>query len=141
MKVMAAIGIAILMLSKIASAESISETNEDSASWTAVARGASLVLGGVGMLTMIVSGAVVADGLQEDCKKGFQDEVTCDPDEEQVESGLRWMGAGAILTVVGAATYGAIEWANRSAAQPEKPKEVPLRRTDEDVGNPIPVAP
>lgn len=120
------------------------QRNRDSLSWSTVPRGVAFTAGVVGVATMIVSGVVIADGLQEDCKKGFQDEVTCDPDEEQVVSGMRWMGAGAILLVAGAAVYGTVElveWASRSAARSEAPKEIPLRRTEEDVGNPIPVAP
>ena len=102
-----------------------------------------MVVGGVGFLTMIVSGIVVYNGLQEDCKKGFQDEVTCDPDEEQIESGLHWMGAGALLTLGAIAVIGTIdliEWAGKSATTSEENGEVRARRK-EDEAIPIPAAP
>lgn len=94
----------------------------DSPSWTSLPRGIVYAAAAVGLVTMIVSGAVVADGLQEDCTKGFQDQATCDPDQEQVQSGLVWMGGGALLTAGAVAGWGVLELVDRAGARASGPQ-------------------
>lgn len=133
----------VVLLSQATFASS-DQRNWDSLSWSTVPRGVAFTAGVVGMFTMIVSGLVVADGVQEGCEKDYRGEVSCRPDEDQVVSGLRWMGAGAILTVVGSVAYASIDFIDRSIRNkggPEEPKGVPRQRIEEDVGIPIPAAP
>ena len=137
--------IALILIVSGPSVSAASDTrNWDSLSWSTVPRGVAFTAGAVGIMTMVVSGLVIADGVQEGCEKDYRGELTCSPDEEQVVSGVRWMGAGAILAVVGVVAYGSIVFidrALRTKGGSEDPKEVPLRRTEEDVGNPVPSAP